>query len=311
MQGINEFFRSELEKWPLAAGNFKNLGCAYENSPSLTADGTRWQLRKLLVNHRRASLSAKIDAGSIAARPCFLCAANRPEQQSAMPWHNYEILVNPYPLASIHLTIASRRHEPQRLAGHIGDMAELTRFLGDLCVFYNGPLCGASAPDHLHFQAATADVARNILSPDLRLTSIFKSGDTELLGSADGNAPFPFFIIDAAGTDALVDMAGKLIDALPAGEPEPMVNVAMVKLPDGRLRTFIAPRSKHRPECYGTDAGKRLISPASVEMLGTIVCSRENDFNAVDAENATAILAEVGMDKKDFADTINRLKLSL
>lgn len=298
------FFRSELAAWPVAAENFRNLEKASAQAVSLT-DSEPWRIRKLLVSHRRASITAKTDPQSIAARPCFLCEANRPPEQSAITAHGFQTLVNPYPLAWRHYTIASERHEPQRISGRLQEMARLTREFRDLCVFYNGPLCGASAPDHLHFQAISTEVAAGLTDPRLPLETIDSSDGCKLLRSVSGAVPYPFFIIDSTDTAALALCTSRLLDSLPQAEPEPMVNVAMIILPDGRLRTFIAPRRRHRPAVYGSGPGQMLISPATIEMLGTIVCSRPEDFERLDLATATAILSEVGLDEQQFAATIH------
>ena len=106
---------------------------------------------------RMRSTTARTDAESIAARPCFLCKENRPERQQSLRWHNYEILVNPYPIFPGHLTIASVSHIPQSVTGKLHDMEMIARELPGYTVFFNGASCGASAPDHMHFQAVPSE----------------------------------------------------------------------------------------------------------------------------------------------------------
>ena len=300
------FFRNEMAAWPLARDNFRNLEKSLAGAVMLT-DGGGWQLRKVLVNHRRASITAKTDSQSIAARPCFLCASNRPPEQGAIREGGYEILVNPYPLAPVHYTIASCRHEVQSIADHISDMAQLTTNMPDMCVFYNGPRCGASAPDHLHFQAVTKETAANILDPALPLEKIAAIADGVLFRSQPGRTPYPFFIIDAPTAEYTEKILRHLLAALLPADPEPMVNIAIVTLPDGGLRTFVAPRRRHRPTVYGTEPGQLLVSPATIEMLGTLVCSRQEDFDRLDLPQALSILAEVGLSEEELTETVNKL----
>lgn len=304
MTDLDAFFRSELSAWPLARDNFRNLEKSLAGAVRLT-DGGGWQFRKVLVNHRRASITAKTDSRSIAARPCFLCASNRPPEQGAIRDGGYEILVNPYPLAPIHFTIASCRHEAQNIAGHIADLARLTADMSDMCVFYNGPRCGASAPDHLHFQAVTKETAANILDPALPLEKIAAIADGVLFRSQPGRTPYPFFIIDAPTAEYTEKILRHLLAALPPANPEPMVNIAMVTLPDGGLRTFVASRRRHRPTVYGTEPGQLLVSLATIEMLGTLVCSRQEDFDRLDLPLALSILAEVGLSEEEFSECVN------
>lgn len=111
------------------------------------------EMRLLHNPTRRRSSAADVSAEAIAARPCFLCRKNRPADQQAILWRDYEILANPFPIVEGHLTIASLRHEPQSILHHLDDMEALARELPGYTVFFNGATCGASAPDHLHFQA--------------------------------------------------------------------------------------------------------------------------------------------------------------
>ena len=107
------------------------------------------------IPHRLQSTTARVDAASIGARPCFLCLQNLPlEQRGVAVGDEWVALCNPFPILERHLTIVHRQHVPQRLAGRIGALLGLARALPGCFVIYNGPECGASAPDHLHFQAA-------------------------------------------------------------------------------------------------------------------------------------------------------------
>lgn len=310
MKDPESFFQSELQAYPLASENFKNLDVALADAVTLTASEP-WRLKKVLVNHRRASITAKIDAASIAERPCFLCESNRPPQQGAIPWNGYQILVNPYPLAPRHYTIVSCHHEPQAIDGRIGEMAALTLTLSDFCVFYNGPRCGASAPDHFHFQAASKEIAANILSPDLSLQKIWTDETGVLYRNRPGSAPFPFFIIEADNAESLERIFSHLWSSMPQNELEPMVNLAMVMTETKRLRLFIAPRQCHRPRCYDQGENSCLISPASIEMLGNLVCSRREDFDRLDLTLATSILSEVGLAEDLFNNIINSFNSDL
>lgn len=309
------FLASELAAWPMAAENFARIrqsaadGCLVTLNP----DSDGWKTSKLFANHRRASITARTDAKSVASRPCFLCAANRPAEQSAVRWRDYEILVNPFPLSACHFTIASARHEPQAItAGRIADMAALTREMRDMCVFYNGPRCGASAPDHFHFQAVGRDAGENIFRDSISGDRICRKDGAALYRSGMEAAPYPFFIIESTDDKGLQEMFMKVTDALTditPGEAEPMMNIAMCALPGcDTIRTVIIPRGKHRPECYTDAEAPLLVSPATIEMLGTIVCSRKEDFDRVDSATADSILSEVGLSESAFNNIVNRLK---
>ena len=101
---------------------------------------------------RIRSSAAKTDTASLQARPCFFC--HRTEEQYSIDYNDaFEILANPYPISSGHLTIPLKWHEDQQILPYYEDMLWLAHDLQDYAVFYNGPKCGASAPDHMHFQA--------------------------------------------------------------------------------------------------------------------------------------------------------------
>lgn len=119
---------------------------------------------------RSVSSSARVDTKSIAERPCFLCADALPAEQRGLLWEDrYLLLANPAPILDDHLTIAHVDHRPQRLRGCVDDLLALTEALSThFTLLYNGPRCGASAPDHLHFQAC----ARGLAPIELELSRV-------------------------------------------------------------------------------------------------------------------------------------------
>ncbi len=330
--GLNyykSFLASELASWPMAAENFTRINDSVPSGNRLTISSpdSPWRIDKMAVNHRRASITARTDTASIAARPCFLCEANRPACQSAIRWGNdYEILVNPYPLATQHFTIASVRHENQCIApglDRILDMAGIARELTGMCVFYNGARCGASAPDHFHFQAVSADAVPNMTSDCIKGDEIIRTEQAVLYSSDNAVIPYPFFIIESANDAGLQSLFSRLWLALasvsgdsstrPADSAstytEPPVNIAMMHDAErGITRTLVIPRSRHRPQCYSSDMGRMLISPATIEMLGTIVCSRREDFDRLDLATALSILKEVSLSIDEANLIISRLR---
>ena len=151
---IAGFFETQLAAWPMAAANFEALGGV--KVKELDVNGMPFKVQ--FNPARMASSGAKVDAASLKARPCFLCEKNRPEVQIGIEWNDrYTILVNPFPIFHRHLTIPDTSHTDQLIAGRIADMMGLAAELNGYTVFYNGPRCGASAPDHMHFQAGNSD----------------------------------------------------------------------------------------------------------------------------------------------------------
>ncbi len=308
---FEEFVDEELSAWPLAAQNYDYLNKITDNRQTIESFDEKigerpWYIEKLLCSHRKASLSAKVDQKSLSERPCFLCKANRPEEQGAIEWENYEILLNPYPIGDPHFTIASKLHEPQRIAGRIKDMARLARMMPWCCVFYNGPLCGASAPDHLHFQATEQMLCANTWTPKKNLTQVIRLGKSTLYAPTPSNSLFPYFIIDSASDRDLSEIFDIVYNALPQADPEPMMNVVAMKT-EGRMSVAIIPRRRHRPSFYGTGPDEMLISPASAEMLGLFITSRQEDFDRLDLQTVRRIYDEVTLSPEEFSEVIDRI----
>ncbi len=229
----------------------------------VTVDGIPWRVQ--FNPARVVSTGAKVDKASIAARPCFLCRDNRPQCQHIHQWGDYEILVNPFPIFPGHLTIASCHHEPQSVNGHVGDMLRLACDLEGYTVFYNGPQCGASAPDHLHFQAVPSEYM-----------------------PLDRRYPFKrHYFIDSQ--ERVGEALSELLDSLSAYGDEPMVNIALRAVDSSTIEAVVVPRRAHRPQCYDTVK----VSPGAVDVFGTLITVSEADFDAVDSSLAAAIFNDV------------------
>ena len=146
---IEKLFSDQLSSWELAKNNYTAL--SQVKVKELDVNGTHY---KVQFNPARiVSSAAKVDTKSIQERKCFLCPANLPAVQRGLPFkENYQILVNPFPIFPKHLTVPALEHVDQRIKNRFGDMLDLATYAQDYVVFYNGPKCGASAPDHVHFQ---------------------------------------------------------------------------------------------------------------------------------------------------------------
>jgi SpoIID/LytB domain protein len=265
---LETFFEEQLREWPLAHDNHDALTRVW--SRELTSDKLAIPLRVQYNPARIVSTGANIDKASIAARPCFLCAKNRPAEQRAMPLNaDFEWLVNPFPILPHHYTIAAKVHRPQRILDAYDAMIQATLALPEeYIVFYNGPKCGASAPDHLHLQAG-----------------IF---DCQLLTA---NYPYKTLLADSK------ESFRKIYDSLPVtdGEEEPRMNVIAFRK-GNHVSLIVIPRRAHRPHCYTAEGDKHyLISPGALDMGGLIVTPRREDYNRLTADKALDILCEVGV----------------
>ena len=250
-----EFHAQQLKLWHDVAQRYEQLANVKVREVEIDDKHIRIQFNP----SRIISTGSKIDANSISHRPCFLCRMNRPdEQMSQTLLGRYELLVNPFPILPQHFTIASRLHEPQSIHGHYADMLQLCEQLPGMMVFYNGPHCGASAPDHMHFQA----VPRFDINP-LTKHHIIRTTTIE-----ESEAEFAKYESDES-------------------------NILAWKDGDTFVTTVI-PRRKHRPDCYGTDAQAYLISPGALDMAGLIITPRLEDYQRLTPQTIKDILTECG-----------------
>ena len=196
----------------------------------------------------------------------------------------------------------------EALANVFSDMLELAEALTDYTIFYNGPKCGASAPDHMHFQAGNSDfltIAPAIENAELK--TIAADGDATL--SLVDTLPVKVFVIDAADHSAGERLFGRLLEAMPVpeGEREPMLNLLCYSTPAGE-RLVVIPRKRHRPACYGTDNGCMLISPASVDVGGVFITPRPEDFERMDQAAIASILDEVCLTAEEIGEIASHVR---
>lgn len=300
-QIVSDFIASQIAEWPQAAGNFEALKTVKVKEINLPG----WTVKVQFNPARIVSSAAKVDAKSLKERKCFLCGENRPAVQRGIEWGGrYTILINPFPIFPRHLTIPDNSHTDQLISGRIADMMRLAAELEDYTVFYNGPRCGASAPDHMHFQAGNSDFLT--LAPaleDAEHKVIATDGDATL--ALVDSLPLKVFVIDADDPEAGQRLFDRLYAAIPVpeGEKEPMMNILCYPTPAG-VRLVVIPRKRHRPSFYGTEGeGTMLLSPASVDMGGVFITPLEKDFKALDADTIVRILDELCLD----TDEINRI----
>ena len=289
----------------MAAGNFAAL--ANVEVKELDVDGMKIKVQ--FNPARMVSSSAKVDAASLKARKCFLCAENRPDVQRGIEWADrYTILINPFPIFPRHLTIPDSSHTDQLIDGRIADMMRLAAELDEYTVFYNGPKCGASAPDHMHFQAGNSDfltIAENLEGADMKV--IAEEGDNRL-ALVDG-MPMKVFVVDAANPEEGQKLFNRLYAAMPVpeGEKEPMMNLLCYTTPAG-VRLVVIPRKKHRPSFYGTEGDDcMLISPASVDMGGVFITPRPQDFEKLDSAIIKRIFDELCLNQEEVEEIAQKI----
>lgn len=305
-QMIQNLLTGQLESWETARNNYAALSTV--KVKELDVNGV---LYKVQFNPARiASSGAKVDAKSIKERKCFLCPANLPPVQKGIPFEgHYNILVNPFPIFPRHLTIPEQAHVDQSIATRIGDMLELAKSLSDYVIFYNGPKCGASAPDHAHFQAGNKGFLPIEKDWQSRIAEKVVGNESATLWYLN-DAPRATLVIESVSKESAVAMFGLIYRSLEVkeGEYEPMMNVLALYEED-RWVVFVFPRAKHRPACYTAEGEANLLSsPASVDLGGVFITPVEKDFLKITAEDVAQILSEVCVSAADFQQIRQRIQ---
>lgn len=303
---VARLLSEQLCEWPLAEANYQALSavCVKELHVGEIAYKVQYNPARI------ASSGAKTDAQSIQARKCFLCASNRPAEQRGIPFkEHYEVLVNPYPIFPKHLTIPDATHTEQAIEGRIHDMLELAQALPNFTIFYNGPRCGASAPDHMHFQAGSRGFMPIETDwKERKGEKVVQQGNATLWRMND--APRNTLVIESTCIDdaeRLFNIIYQNLPTLPADE-EPMMNL-LAMYDEGKWILFILLRRKHRPSCYTAEGDEQLLcSPASVDLGGVLILPIAEDFEKITDEMAENIVSEVCLSTEEVAQICKRIQ---
>ena len=304
-KGLTDFFHNQLNQWKDVAKRFEELkGVQTREVGSALAQFNPARL---------VSTGAKIDKATLAKRPCFLCEKNRPGEQIVLPFgEGFDILVNPFPILPVHFTIPSRHHQLQAIAENYVQIHRLLRAYPQLMVFYNGPKCGASAPDHLHFQAGTS----GILPLQRDWQRLYETSLPLLkLNSTEGIYEIKDYICPALAIVSHtekhdVELFSRLYEALPLkeDETEPMMNIVAWRNGEAFI-SVVFPREKHRPDCYSAEGEAQcLVSPGSLDMAGLMILPRQSDFEEMTSERAKAVLREVSLSDEAMAEVVKRIR---
>ncbi|MGD8782759.1 MAG: DUF4922 domain-containing protein [Ignavibacteria bacterium] len=257
--------------------------------------------------HRIISTSAKVDKKSIENRKCFLCKENIPDEQRAVKFNNeFAFLCNPYPILNDHFTIPHVQHLPQQITNCFESFLDITFSLKDkFTLLYNGPKCGASAPDHLHFQCVRSGVLPIESEIELLLSSYSQVylNENEIQSYIISDPLRNFIFIHSSNKSKIMNEFERVYKSLQnifETHEEPLLNVLSF-YKDNSWNVIIYPRAKHRPGYYFLEGeDKILISPASIDLCGVLVCPRENDFKKVTGKNIKRIFSEVSLTKEIF-----------
>lgn len=297
---VNELFLSQLKEWELARLNYGQLNAV----KTKIIDFVTFKIVVQFNPGRMRSSAAKVDAMSIDSRPCFLCSENRPSDQRGVTFDkNMKILVNPFPIFRRHLTIPSDEHKNQRILQNFDKMLMLAEAIPEFIVFYNGPECGASAPDHLHFQAGN----RGLMPLE---KDFYNKSHIRLLSVNKGIELWHWHnyirgIVTLRGSDrkALNDIFQSFyqkFSLIQNDKPEPMLNILVSHNESGWI-IHIFPRKVHRPVQFFMEGDdKILLSPASVDLGGVIITPREEDFLKITKDDVADIFSQVCFDESEL-----------
>jgi hypothetical protein len=290
---LEGLFKRQVREWPQLAKGIEGL--AQAKLRRVRIDWFDVFIRH--IPHRVGSTTAFVDPESVAKRPCFLCAGNLPAEEEGLQFgENFTIYCNPFPVVDRHLTIAHREHRLQRIANQFGNMLDVAAVLPGYFVIYNGPECGASAPDHMHFQAGsrglfpiekdTAGMSNTAVPNYRRNVFLFRGGDrSDLIDRIDG----------------AIELLAEATDS----RAEPLVNIAVFH-ERGEWVAYLFPRAKHRPEVFHT--GELTVSPAAIDLCGILVVPLRRDFERITGEAIAAIFQEVTLDDGRFREVAGKLR---
>lgn len=313
-EAAKRLFEIQKEQWQMLASGYETLKTV--KSKSFQFDG--FKIKAQFNAGRITSTSAKVDPKSISERKCFLCTENLPEEQKGILYNNkYIILCNPFPIFPAHFTLSHKDHQPQRIIDTFSDMLDLSRDLAKYyTVIYNGPRCGASAPDHLHFQAGNKffmpidDEFHQIKNEYGKM--IYEDNDLSFYAVDDGIRKF--ISIESLDKNLVVKTFNnfyKIYSELLNEKQEPMINLISFYEEEYGWRVIIFLRSKHRPAVFFAEGdGKMLVSPAAIDLGGVCIFPREEDYDRITKEIMTDIFKEVFVDNEKFKVIWENLKLS-
>jgi hypothetical protein len=290
---LEDLFERQARAWPQLAQGIEGLAQAHTRPVRI--DWFDVYIRH--IPHRVGSTTAPVDPESVAKRPCFLCAENLPPEEEGVKFgQNFTIYCNPFPIVDRHLTIAHKEHTSQRITNELGNMLDLAASLPGYFVLYNGPECGASAPDHMHFQAGS-----RALFPIEKDTAGWS-------GITVPNYGRNVFLLRGSDRSALIQRIERAVDLLAevtGKRPEPMVNIAVFR-EKGEWVTYLFPRRKHRPEVFHT--GELTVSPASIDLCGIFVVPLARDFERITGDAIEEIFREVTLQDDQFREVAEKLE---
>lgn len=304
-------FETQINEWAMLSSGVNSLTTVKVKKFQFNG----FKIKAQFNAGRMTSTSAKVDPKSISERKCFLCVENLPAEQKGILYNDkYIILCNPFPIFPEHFTLTNKEHTPQRITDTFTDLLDLSKDLSkNYSVIYNGPRCGASAPDHLHFQAGnrffmTIDDEFHQIKNEYGKV-IYENDDLSFYAIDDGLRKF--VSIECLDKDLVVNTFNrfyKTYSELMNEKQEPMINLVSFYEEEYGWRVIIFLRAKHRPAVFfAEDESKMLVSPAAIDLGGVCVFPREEDFNCITKEIIADIFKEVFIDAEKLDSLAKKL----
>ena len=288
---VEDLIKEQSGSWPLLVQSLQGL----HDSRTRRVRIDWYDVLIRHIPHRIASTTAKVDAASIQKRACFLCRSNLPPEEKGVALDSqFTAYCNPFPILEKHLTIVHNDHRPQAIAGFVGALLHLTQVLPGYFLIYNGPECGASAPDHMHFQACAREVFP--IEQDAKHAGLFIP--------RYGRRVFVLRDTDAVRVAARLERLISVLADITGKRPEPLINIAGFY--EAGWTLFVFPRSRHRPHVYET--GELTVSPATIDLSGVFVVPKSADFDRITADDVLSIFGEVTLGEEAFNSALNQLE---
>ncbi|MCF8380543.1 MAG: DUF4922 domain-containing protein [Bacteroidales bacterium] len=298
---ILELLEEQRLSWKLLDDNMKSLGATRIKEFSFSHFSFKVQFNP----ERIVSSGAKVDKATISNRRCFLCKENRPSEQKEIIFQeDYEILCNPFPIFNQHFTISHLNHIPQEINHSFPVMLDLSKELNHSVVFYNAPNCGASAPDHLHFQAGNLDFLPipNELDQLKNHYGESLSDNEDVMITAIDDGLRKFIVLESDSKSEIIKAFNKIYkqSELFSGDEPPMLNILAYYQQAWKILIFL--REKHRPWQYFAEGEENILfSPASVDMGGALILPLEKDFNKIESRDIEIMFKEIMISSEKFA----------
>lgn len=301
-----QLYREQQRVWPMLAEGV----AALQNVQVREVDCGPFSVRMQFNPKRIVSTGAKVDAATIKERKCFLCVGNLPaEQQGVLYKEKFLVLCNPMPIFREHFTISHIDHIPQSIEEQILTFLSLAKDMSPVySVFYNGPKCGASAPDHMHFQVSPAALIPVEHESARYARSVKKINDVDV--SVLENYGRSVIVLEGSDEHRMelvfLRLTSVMRRVLQTNE-EPMMNV-IGSYSNNSWKVIVFVRAKHRPSLFFKEGDEKvMISPASVDIGGLVVTPMENDFHRVNGAMITEIYREVSVPQEIIHSIIEKL----